>query len=317
MRIVVLDGEVLNPGDASWDDLRKLGELEVYPDTRPCEFAGRAEGADVILVNKVRIMPGELAALGACKLIGVLATGTNNLDLPAIKAAGISVCNVPGYGVADVAQHALALLLEICNNVGQEAASVRAGEWQRRGQWCYWQKTPICLSGRTMGIIGFGAIGQAMARLANALGMDVLAASRSRKATAPLAFTFASISDIFANSDVISLHCPLTPETDKIVNAENIARMKRGSIIINTARGGLADEAAVAAALKSGQLAGYGADVLSAEPPEASNPLLSAPNTFITPHIAWATQSARQRIIDIMAENIRSFQAGAMQNRVV
>ncbi len=318
MKIVVLDGETLNPGDVAWEALARLGELTVYPDTDPADFAERVMDADVVLVNKVKIMAPDLAMLSACKLIGVLVTGTNNLDLQAIREAGVSVCNVPGYGVADVAQHALALLLEICNNVGQEAQSVRQGEWQRRGQWCYWQKTPICLSGLTMGIIGFGAIGQATGRLANALGMEVLAASRTKKAsTAAQAYTFASTDDIFARADVISLHCPLTPETDKIINDKNMAAMKRGVIVINTARGGLVDEEAVAAALKSGQLGGYGADVLSIEPPAATNPLLSAPNAFITPHMAWATKSARQRIIDIMAENIRSFAAGDLKNSVV
>lgn len=317
MKMVVLDGETLNPGDVSWGPFEKLGELTVYSDTAPDEFAGRAKGADVVMVNKVEIRPGEIAALGNCRLIGELATGVNNLDLPAIREAGISVCNVPGYGVADVAQHALALLLEICNNVGQEAQSVRDGEWQRRSQWCYWHRTPICLSGLTMGIIGFGAIGQATGRLASVLGMEVLAASRTKKAaTARQDYVFASRDDIFARADVISLHCPLTPETDKIINAQNIAAMKKGAIVINTARGGLVDEEAVAAALKSGQLGAYGADVLSSEPPSMTNPLLSAPNAYITPHMAWATRTARQRIIDIMAENIRSFQTGNLKNRV-
>lgn len=317
MKMVILDGGVLNPGDVSWKPLEALGELAVYDDTCKEDIARRVTGAEIVMVNKVRLGAGDLPALQDCRLIGVLATGTNNIDLFAMKGAGIPVCNVTAYGVADVAQHALALLLEICNNVGQESRAVRLGEWQKRGEWCYWLKTPIALSGLTMGIIGFGAIGQATGKLANALGMSVLALSRARGHTpAWRPFAYATEEEIFANSDVISLHCPLTPQTDKIINAKNIAMMKRGAIIINTARGGLVDEVAAAKALKSGQLGALGTDVLSAEPPDADNPLPHAPNTFITPHMAWASASARQRIIDIMAANIQSLETGNLKNRV-
>lgn len=317
MKIVILDAMPLNPGDVSWQPLEALGELEIYDATTPGDIANRVKDAEIVLVNKVKIGAEDIAALASCRLVGALATGVNNLDVDALASADIAVCNVPGYGVADVAQHTIALLLEICNNVGEEAAAVRDGEWRRRGVWCYWRKTPLCLSGLVMGIIGFGAIGRRVAEIGHALGMRVLASARTAK-NAPEwgPFEYGTPDEIFARSNVISLHCPLTPQTAQIVNAENIAKMKRGGIIINTARGGLVEERAVAEALKSGQLYGYGADVLSTEPPGEDNPLLHAPNAYITPHLAWATASARQRIIDIMAENLGAFLAGKEQNRI-
>ena len=318
MKIVVLDALPLNPGDVSWQPLKALGDLEIHEATAPGELAERVKDADIVLVNKVKIGGDEIPALSSCRLVGALATGVNNLDTGALARAGIAVCNVPGYGVADVAQHTIALLLEICNNVGEEAAAVRAGEWQRRGVWCYWRKAPLCLSGLVLGIIGFGAIGERVGEIGHALGMSVLASGRSeRKAPEWGPFEYVAPDEIFTRSDVICLHCPLTPQTAQIVNAQTLVKMKRGGIIINTARGGLVDELAVARALKSGQLYGYGADVLSLEPPKDDNPLLHAPNAYITPHLAWATTAARQRIIDIMAENIHAFLAGKKKNRIV
>lgn len=317
MKIIVLDSLPLNPGDVSWGPLASLGLLATREWTDPKDVPMAVEGFDVVLVNKVKLGRADLPALKSCRLVGALATGTNNLDLAALREAGISVCNVPGYGVADVAQHALALLLEICNNVGFEARAVREGKWGRKNVWCYWHEAPLSLAGKTLGIIGFGAIGRAFGGLGHALGMSVLASSRSRKnAPAYEPFAWASWSDIFARADALSLHCPLTPETERLVNAKSIAQMRPGTIIINTARGDLVDDAALAEALETGRLGGYGADVLSSEPPDPANPLLKAPNTFITPHMAWASKEARQRIIDIMAENIKSWQAGNLQNRV-
>lgn len=317
MKITVLDGGILNPGDVDWSPLRALGGLEVYEDTAPEEVTDRLAGADVVLVNKVKLGKPHIGALRSCGLVGALATGVNNLDLPALAAAGIDVCNVRQYGVEDVAQHGLALLMEICRNVGAHAESVRRGEWKGAGRWCYWLKTPVCLCGKTMGIVGFGAIGQACGRIAHALGMSLLAYSPSSKPDPGYQpFSFASLDALLANSDVISLHCPLSPATERLINAQSIASMRKGVIIINTSRGGLVDEGAVADALRSGQIGGYGADVLAQEPPRPDNPLFSAPNVFITPHMAWATREARQKIIDIMADNISSWLAGNLRNRV-
>lgn len=316
MRIVVLDGHLLNPGDVSWDPLNNLGELLAYDFTPPEYFAQRARGAEVVLVNKTEVRKSNIPQLSACALVGVLATGANNLDLDDMARAGIKVCNVPGYGVDDVAQHALALLLELARGTGAHTASVKAGDWQKSGQWCYWLKPPLSLSGLTIGIVGFGSIGQAMGRMARALGMNVLAWSRSRSAKVDYPFEYVSLEDLWRGSNVISLHCPLAQETREIVNEESIDKMPDGAIIINTARGGLVAEKAVADALVSGKLAGFGADVLSSEPPHPDNPLLEAPNTLLTPHMAWATKRARQKIIDIMAANISAFFAGEPQNTI-
>lgn len=316
MQITVLDGQILNPGDVSWAPLERYGKLTVYESTSLDELPRRVKGADIILVNKTPIHKESIGWLGNCKMIGVLATGTNNLDLPELAQKGITVCNVPGYGVEDVAQHALALLLELARNTRLHTESVRNGDWQKSGDWCYWLKQPLSLSGLTMGIIGFGSIGQALGKYANALGMEVVANARHKTVRVDYPFEYRELPDLLAASDVISLHCPLTPQTDKLINHTAIAMMKSGAILINTARGGLLDEEAVAEALKTGKLGGVGVDVLSVEPPQADNPLLSAPNTLITPHIAWATANARQRIIDMTAENIEAFIQGNPRNLV-
>lgn len=317
MKIVVLDAETIVPEEIDWQPLRQLGCLELYADTSPEEFASRVKDADVVLTNKVPIGKPELTTLQNCKLIGVLATGVNVLDLPTIKAAGIPVCNTSAYGVEDVAQHALALLLELAKNTRLHSESVLADEWQQRNTWCYWLKTPLGLQGLTLGIIGFGGIGQMLGKYAHALGMKVLANARHHNAQLDYPFEYVDQDTIFISSNVISLHCPLTEQTEKLINAANIAKMQPGSIIINTARGGLVDENAVAEALKTGKLRGYGADVLSTEPPLADNPLLSAPNVLLTPHMAWATLNARQKIVDIMAANIAGFMQGMPENMVI
>lgn len=316
MKIVCMDGASLNPGDVSWQPIRALGEFEVFHATSMAEFPGRARGADVILVNKTPVFAAEIPSMASCRLVGALATGVNNLDLPALAKAGIRACNVPAYGLDDIAQHALALLLELARDCAGHSQSIKAGKWNRNGEWCYWLKPPLSLYGLTIGIIGFGGIGQIMGRLAHACGMRVLANSPSRKAETDYPFEWASPEEIWREADVISLHCPLTSQTEKIINAESIAQMRQGVIIINTARGGLVDEQAVANALLGGKLGGFGTDVLSSEPPLPGNPLLHAPNTLITPHMAWATSRARQNIIDIMAANIRAFFEGRPQNLV-
>lgn len=307
MKIVILDGKALNPGDIDWTPLMEFGELTVYDSTHPDEISQRVENADIVLVNKTEIRKKDIPALAGCKMIGVLATGVNNLDLEELSAAGIKVCNVPAYGVQDVAQHAFALILELARATSLHSASIKAGEWGKRGEWCYWLKTPLSLSDLNLGIIGFGAIGQALGRVAHAAGMKILAWSRHQQAAPQYPFKWCSLDEIWKKSNIISLHVPLGPETVRLVNKENIAKMPKGGIIINTARGGLVDEEAMALALQNGQLAGYGADVLCKEPPAHDNPLLKSPNTLLTPHIAWATTRAREKIVEIMAENIRAF----------
>lgn len=317
MKIAVLDGAVLNPGDVNWGPIKTLGEMTVYDETHGEQLGQRARGMDVLLVNKTRLRREDLDKLDGVRLVGVLATGYNTVDIEALAERKIPVCNVVAYGVDDVAQHAMALLLELCRHTSLHTQSVKDGEWEKAKQWCYWKRTPLCLRGLTMGVIGFGSIGRRVGELAHAFGMSVLAQCRTPKNPPSYTpFAFAGLDDVLACSDVISLHCPLTPETRGLINARTLAKMRHGAILLNTARGPLVDEAAAAEALKSGQLRGLGTDVLSQEPPAPGNPLLSAPNTLITPHIAWATTAARQNIIDLMAENIRRWQEGSPINVV-
>ena len=316
LKIVCLDGALLNPGDVSWQPIRNLGEFVTYADTAPGQFSERVKGAEVVLVNKTPVKAADIGALEKCKLVGALATGVNNLDLSALDKAGIKACNVPANGPGDIAQHAFALLLELVRDVSSHSQGVKSGQWNRNGQWCYWQKPPLSLCGLVMGILGFGEIGQITGRIAHACDMEVIACSPSKKARTNYPFKWVDQDDLWRQADVISLHCPLTPQTDKIINADSISRMPTGIIIINTARGGLVDEEAVTSALYSGKLAGFGTDVLSSEPPLPDNPLLHAPNTLITPHMAWATARSRQNIIDIMAANISAFFNNQPQNLV-
>jgi len=308
MKIIVLDGYTLNPGDLSWEELSRLGNLTVHDRTPPCEVIARGEGAEILLTNKVPLSRETIEALPALRYIGVLATGYNIVDTAAAAARGVVVTNIPAYGTRSVAQHAFALLLELTNRVGLHAESVRAGEWSRNPDWCYW-KTPLReLDGATVGLIGRGKIGDAFARLCEAAGMRVISVTSQ---SAP-----AELDILLSTSDVISLHCPLTPRTQGLINRETLARCKPGAYLINTARGPLIDEQALADALNSGHLAGAALDVLSAEPPPPGNPLLAARNCIVTPHLAWASAAARSRLMRIAAENLRAFLAGTPCNLV-
>jgi len=305
MRIVVLDGYALNPGDLSWNGLEALGDCTVYDRTRAEEVLERAHEADALLTNKTVLDAVTLGALPSLRYIGVLATGYNVVDVGAAQRQGIVVTNVPGYSTPSVAQATLALLLELTNGVGHHSRAVREGRWAANPDWCFWDGALVELSGLTMGIVGFGAIGQAVAKLAGALDMTVLVHTRTERPTPGVRFV--SLDTLFAEADVVSLHCPLTPETRHLVNADCLARLKPTAFLLNTARGPLIDEAALARALNEGRLAGAALDVLSTEPPSQSNLLLTAKNCLITPHIAWATQSARRRLLDTAANNLRAF----------
>ena len=317
MKITILDGAVLNPGDVDWGPITALGDVTIYDETPADKLAERAKGVDVLLTNKTPLGCADLEKIPDVRMVGVLATGYNTVDIAALAKRNVPVCNVVAYGVSDVAQHAMALLLELCRHTTLHTESVKNGDWIKSRNWCYWKIPPVCLEGLTMGLIGFGSIGRRMGELAHAFGMSVLAYCRTPKdppAYSP--FTFAPLELLLAAANVVSLHCPLTESTRHIINAKTLALMPKGSFLLNTARGPLVDEAAAAAALKSGQLRGLGTDVLSTEPPQMNNPLLSAPNTLITPHIAWATTRARQNIINLTAENIRRWQAGTPINVV-
>jgi glycerate dehydrogenase len=317
MRIVVLDGYTLNPGDNPWDELAALGELTVYDRTAPQDVVARAAGAEIVLTNKTVLDAAALRQLPALRFIAVLATGYNVVDVAAARARGVPVANVPVYGSMDVAQHTLALLLELCHRVGDHARAVRAGAWTRSPDFCFWLAPPRTLEGQTLGIVGYGRIGRQVARLAHALGMRVLASSRlERPSGAEPPDGWRTIPDLFADSDVISLHCPLTDDNARFVDAALLARLRPGALLINTARGGLIDEPALAAALAEGRLAGAALDVLSQEPPPPDHPLLRAPNCIITPHIAWASLAARQRLMAATVANVRAFLAGKPVNVV-
>jgi glycerate dehydrogenase len=314
MKIVVLDGFTLNPGDLDWEALTALGELTVYDRTPVAETVARADDAEIVLTNKTVLSREAILSLRKLRCIGVLATGYNVVDVAAANERGIIVTNVPAYGAPSVAQATFALLLEFTNQVGHHAETVRQGRWSASADFCYWDKPLVELSGLTMGIVGYGKIGQAVGRIARAFGMKTLANTRSAKAAEGVAFM--DVDSVFARSDVVSLHCPLTPETAKLVNAERIAIMKSTAYLINTGRGGLVDEQALAAALNDGRIAGAGLDVLSVEPPRADNPLLSAKNCIITPHIAWATRAARERLMRIAVENVKAYIEGKARNVV-
>ena len=314
-RIVILDGFTLNPGDLEWSAVSALGEVAVY-DRTPPELVGiRAAGAEVVLTNKTVLSAEVIEGLPELRYIGVLATGYNVVDVVAARRRGIVVTNVPGYGTAAVAQHVMALLLELTQRTGLHSDGVRAGEWARSVDWCYWRTPLVELSGLTMGLVGFGAIGQAVARLARAFGMPVLVATRTPRGEMD-GVEYTTMDELFRRADVVSLHCPLTPETQGLVHAGRLAVMKPSAFLINTGRGPLIVEQDLADALHNGQLAGAGLDVLCTEPPAADNPLLTAPRCLITPHLAWAAQASRQRLMKAVAENIQAFQAGKPVNVV-
>lgn len=312
MKIVVLDGYTLNPGDLSWAPLKSLGACEIYERTPFENIVQRAADAEIVLTNKTVLDRSIIAQLSYLRYIGVLATGYNVVDIEAARERQILVTNVPSYGTASVAQMVFALLLELTRQVGLHAEGVRKGDWSQQADFCYWQKPMIALESLTIGIVGLGAIGQAVAKIAQAYQMSVLAYQRNPKPIANIVSV--SLDDLFRQSDVISLHCPLTPETHHLVNAQRLSLMKPSAFLLNTSRGPLVDEAALAQALWNQQIAGAGLDVLSVEPPKPDNPLLAAPNCFITPHIAWATQTARQNLLNIAVANLKAFLQGTPQN---
>lgn len=307
MKIVVLEGHAVNPGDLSWDCLKPFGEVTVYPRTAPEEAISRIGDAEIVLINKVPVTEALLDACPSIRLICVLATGYNVVDCDAARRRKIPVCNVPAYGTDAVAQFTFALLLELCNAVGLHDRAVHQGAWSACPDFCFWQTPQMELAGKTLGIIGFGRIGQAVGKIARAFGMRVLAHNRSHCPEGAAIGEYVPLQTLLEQSDVVSLHCPLTPENAGMINAEALARMKPGAILLNTARGPLVDEQALADALRSGKLRGAAVDVLSKEPPDPANPLLTAPNCILTPHMAWAPIESRQRILDCTVRSIRGF----------
>lgn len=316
MRIVVLDGYGLNPGDLSWKDMEALGELTVYDRTSPSELLERSAGAEVLITNKTLITADDMAALPELKYIGVLATGYNVVDIEAAKARDIVVTNIPAYSTSSVAQMVFAHILNITQRVGYYAKQNTQGRWAENVDFCYWDTELVELAGKKMGIVGFGNIGQGTARIAQAFGMEVLLYTSKEQSDLPDGMKKVSLDELFAQSDVVSLHCPLTADTKEMVNAARLQTMKPTAILINTGRGPLVNEQDLADALNEGRIAAAGLDVLSVEPAMAGNPLLSARNCFITPHIAWATKEARTRLMDIAVNNLKSYQEGNVINNV-
>ncbi|MCI7809264.1 D-2-hydroxyacid dehydrogenase [bacterium] len=317
MKIVILDGRALNPGDLSYDCIRQFGEVTLYQRTETeAETIERIGDSEIVLVNKVPITEAVLAACPGIRLICVQATGYNIVDCDACARRGIPVTNVPAYGTAAVAQFTMALILELCHRIGLHDQSVHRGDWVKSDNFCYWLTPQTELAGKTLGILGFGRIGREVGKLAKAFGMQVIACNRSQCEEGRQIGEYVDMDTLLARSDILSLHCPQTPGTEKIINARSLARMKDGAMLINTARGGLLDENAVAEALRSGKLRGAAVDVVSKEPMAPDNPLLSAPGCIITPHIAWAPVESRQRLLDCVVENIRCFLNGTPQNVV-
>jgi glycerate dehydrogenase len=312
MKIVVLESMAVNPGDLSWDWLSEFGETELYPRLAdPEETARRLRDAEVVLVNKTPVDGPLLDRCPRLKLVCVLATGYNVIDCAAARSRGVAVCNVPAYGTTAVAQFTFGLLLELCHRIGHHDRLVHEGRWSSCPDFCFWDTPQMELAGKTLGIIGYGRIGQAVGKIAAAFGMEVLA--YSRRGGFP---NSVSLDTLLQRSDVVSLHCPLTPETTGLINRETIAKMKDGAILLNTSRGAALDEAAVAQALASGKLRAAAVDVAAREPIPADSPLLTAPNCIITPHMAWAPKESRQRILDTTMDSIRAFLSGNPINRV-
>ena len=319
MKMVILDGYTENPGDLSWSELEKLGELTVYDRTSLTdeeEIAARIDNADILLTNKTPVSAAALDKNPGVKYISVLATGYNIVDVEAARARGSPVSNGPAYGTAAVAQFAIAMLLEICHHVAHHSETVHAGRWEQSPDWCYWDYPLIELQGKTMGIIGFGRIGQQTGRIAKAMGMNILATGSRPTDSGREIAEYVELDELLARSDVIALHCPLFPSTQGIISRENIAKMKDGVILLNNSRGPLIDEQALADALNSGKVYAAGLDVVSTEPIRGDNPLLKAKNCFITPHISWAPKESRQRIMDCTVENIKAFLDGEPVNVV-
>lgn len=317
MRIVVLDGYALNPGDLSWDRLKKFGEVTVYDRTSPDEFIARAKDAEVLLTNKTPVREEVIGKLPALRFIGVLATGYNIVDVDAASRRGIIVSNIPDYGSYSVAQLTFALLLELCHHVQRHSDSVHEGAWAASKDWCYWKYPLTELFGKTMGIIGFGSIGRKVGDMATAFGMNLVATARTRSDQSHRKnFRWVDIPELLSESDVVSIHCPLTPETKGLINARSLAGMKNSAILLNTSRGPIIVDAELADALNTGVIAGAGIDVLSVEPPHQDNPLFTAKNCIITPHIAWATKEARTRLMGMAVDNLEAFVKGHPENVV-
>lgn len=316
MNIVVLDGYTLNPGDITWKGIEKLGSLTVYDRTPADEIINRIGNAEVVFTNKTPISKETFEACPNVKFVGVLATGYNVVDVVAAKEKGIVVTNIPTYGTDAVGQFAIGLLLEICHHIHHHSKAVHEGRWENNDDWCFWDYPLIELAGKTMGIIGFGRIGQATGRIAKALGMKVIAFDEYPNDSGKELAEYVSLDTLFAQSDVIALHCPLFPSTEGIINKNNIAKMKDGVIILNNSRGPLIVEEDLADALNSGKVYAAGLDVVSTEPIRGDNPLLSAKNCIITPHISWAPKESRQRLMNIAVDNLDAFIKGASKNVV-
>ena len=316
MKMVVLDGYTLNPGDLHWGPLLDLGDCKIYERTPAAETVERAKGAEILLTNKVVLDGATLAQLPDLKYIGVLATGVNVVDIAAAKERGIVVTNVPAYSTASVVQLTFALLLEFTHRVGHHSSSVHGGNWASSKDFAYWDYPLLELAGLKLGLIGFGAIAQGVARVAQALGMNVIATRRGDRPSEVPGVTMVDMDTVFRESDVLSVHCPLTPETKGLVNAARLSTMKPSAYLLNTSRGPVINEADLADALNAGTICGAGLDVLSTEPPAADNPLLSAKNCLITPHIAWASKAARTRLLGVVVANIKGFLDGKPQNVV-
>jgi len=322
MKIVVLDAHTINPGDLSWSALAQLGSCEIHARTAPDQLIERARGAPIVLTNKTKLGRAQLQALPELRYVGVLATGYDVVDVQAAAERSIVVTNVPAYGTASVAQMTFALLLELCHHIALHAGAARAGRWSASGEFSHTERPLLELAGLTLGIVGLGRIGRAVARTGAAFGMDVIAAA-SRAAPSTVAgeaqdvrVEIVALDRVFERADVLSLHCPLTRETAGIVDAARLAHMKPSALLINTARGGLIDEAALRLALEQRKLAGAALDVLSVEPPPADHPLLTAPNCLVTPHIAWATRASRERLLRAAIENVAAYLAGRPRNVV-
>lgn len=314
MKIVILDGHALNPGDMSWGFLKKYGQLTVYDRTPADKVVGRIGDAEIIFLNKVNITREIFASCPNLKYIGVLATGYNVIDIKAAKEFGVTVTNIPSYSTMAVAQATFALLFELTNGIHLHNESVQNGGWIQSPDFCYWTHPLTEIAGKTFGIVGFGSIGQRVAKIASAFGMNVIV--HTRTAAKVTEYKAVGKDELLSQSDIISLHCPLTESTQNFIDADAIAGMKDGAILLNTARGQLIDEAAVRAALDSKKLSGFAADVLAAEPMSKNNPLLGAPNCVITPHVAWAAKETRARLLDIARRNVEAFLAGKAVNVV-
>ncbi|MGD9686068.1 MAG: D-2-hydroxyacid dehydrogenase [Desulfobacter sp.] len=316
MKIVVLDGYTLNPGDLNWEKFSEIGELKVYDRTSPQNILERTTDANIVLTNKTVLTAENIAAMNKVEYIGVLATGVNVVDLEYTKKTGITVTNVPGYSGSSSAQMVFALILELTNRVGHHSQTVTDGKWSASKDFCYWDYPLVELEGMTLGIVGYGGIGKAVARIGLAFGMNILIYNRSVPPDLPDGITYSDLDNLIHSSDIISLHCPLTPQTKGMINKESLAQMKKTAYLINTSRGPLIVENDLADFLNEGRIAGAAMDVLDVEPPDKNCPLLTAKNCYITPHIAWATIASRERLMSIAVENIKSYLAGNPQNVV-